>query len=150
MKKIMMAVASVAMAVVLTGCGGGSPEGVAEDFANALIKTDGDAAIELFNTLGDTEKEIKDQKEKLVKFGKDEIKDDKLEAEVTGYMIKVPEEGSGYVIINGTKVTGEEAEVSIQFIRGKDKQSTGMNVKLIKADGNWLVTKYRLLEGLDK
>ena len=50
MKKTLMAVASVAMAVALTGCGG-SPSDVAEDFVNAIIQKDPGAAVGFFDTV---------------------------------------------------------------------------------------------------
>ena len=46
MKKTIIAVAGLAMAVVLTGCGG-SPKGVAEKFADAVIKRDAEKAVKL-------------------------------------------------------------------------------------------------------
>ena len=49
MKKMMMAVAGLAMAVALTGCGGGSPKGVAEKFVLAIIQKDPGKAIEFYD-----------------------------------------------------------------------------------------------------
>ncbi len=142
MKKMMMAVAGLAMAVVLTGCGG-SPKGVAEDFVNAIIQKDGDKAIACVDTTDTTlwtKKAIKGFKEEVEKLGKSqEINDDKLEAQAVSEEVKVPSEIRGYTLLNGKKYTGEEATVQVQFVKGKDKKSKGMTIKLEKVDGSWKV-----------
>ena len=142
MKKMMMAVAGLAMAVVLTGCGG-SPKGVAEDFVKAIIQKDGDKALACVDTTDSKEwskKAIKDFKERVEKLGKsDDINDDKLEAQAVAEQIRVPAEDAGYQLINGKKYTGERAMVAVQFVKGNDKKSKGMNIELVKVDGSWKV-----------
>ena len=142
MNKMMMAVAGLAMAVVLTGCGG-SPKGVAEDFVKAVIQKDGDKAIACVDTTDSkawTKKAIKDFKERVEKLGKsDDINDDKLEAQAVSEHIRVPGEDKGYELINGKKYTGESAFVAVQFVKGNDKKSKGMVIQLVKVDGSWKV-----------
>ncbi len=149
MKNMMMAVAGLAMAVVLTGCGG-SPKGVAEKFVNAVIQRDTDKAVKLsvVSAIG-SEIDIKKAKEKIEALGK-EINDDKLEGEAIREVISVPSEDSGYKIVNGVKVTRDEAEVLVQFVKGKDKKAEGMEVDLGKVDGSWKVVNFKSKSGLDK
>ena len=131
MKKMMMAVAGLAMAVVLTGCGG-SPKGVAEDFAEAVAKRETDKAVDLTYeaAVGVDSKRMKNLKQSIDDMGKDQIKDDKLDAEVYSEVINVPSEDMGYTIINGAKVTRDSATVKVQCVKGKDKKPFGMNVEL--------------------
>lgn len=147
MNKMMMAVAGLAMAVAITGCGG-SPKSVAEDFVNAVIQRETDKAMKCYNVNNATSKQIKDMKEELENVGK-EINDNKLEAEATYEEIDVPAENDGYKLINGAKITGEAATVRVQFKKGKDKKSEGMEVKLMKIDGTWNVISYSMLRDLD-
>ena len=142
-----MAVAGVAMSVVLTGCGG-SPKGVAEDFVDAIIQRETDKAVKYCNMNNATANQIKERNEALDNLGK-EINDDKLEAEAINEEIEVPAENSGYRIVNGAKITGESAEVLVQFKKGKDKKPDGIEVKLLKVDGSWTVMDYRTRSGLD-
>ena len=151
MKKMVMAVAGLAMAVVLTGCGG-SPKGVAEDFAEAVAKRETDKAVDLTcqAVVGVDSKTMKDLKKKIDDMGKDDIKDDKLEAEAYSEIIKVPSEDSGYTIVNGAKVTKDSAMVKVQFVKGKDKKACGMNIELQKVDGKWKVDDFKYIpDGLD-
>lgn len=148
MKNVMMAVAGLAMAVVLTGCGG-SPKGVAEKFVDAVIQRDTDKAVKCYDTNDKSVSDVKALKEKLEKYGKDVINDDKLEACAIREVINVPAENSGYTLINGKKLTGEDATVTVQFVKGKDKKSEGMRIMLLKIDGSWKVTKYSPLDHLD-
>ncbi len=148
MKKIIMAVASVAVAVVLTGCGG-SPSTVAEKFADAVIQRETDKAVSCYCTIEMNEKTIKALKEEVIEKAGKEINDNKLESEAIYEKVQVPPEDSGYELINGVKSTGERARVIIQFVKGKDKKSEGMEVKLRKYDGNWLVTNFDMKKGLD-
>ena len=142
-----MAAASVAMAIALTGCGG-SPKGIAEDFVDAVIQRETDKAVKYMNVNNATSNQIKDIKEKLDKIGKD-INDNKLEGEAINEVIYVPAENSSYKIVNGAKVTGERAEVIVQFTKGKDKKAEGFEVKLEKIDGSWAVTDFSPENGLD-
>jgi hypothetical protein len=149
MKKMMMAVAGLAMAVVLTGCGG-SPKSVATKFADAVIQRDTEKAADLsiVSVVG-SESDIKKAKEKIEALGK-EINDDKLEAEAIREIISVPSEDSGYKIVNGVKVTRDEAEVVVQFVKGKDKKGEGMEIDLGKVGGSWKVVNFKSKSGLDK
>ena len=149
MKNVMMAVAGLAMAVVLTGCGG-SPKGVAEKFVTAVVQRDTEKAVKLsvVSAIG-SEIDIKKAKEKIEALGK-EINDDKLEGEAIREVISVPSEDSGYKIVNGVKVTRDEAEVLVQFVKGKDKKAEGMEVDLGKVDGSWKVVNFKSKSGLDK
>lgn len=151
MKKMMMAVAGLAMAVVMTGCGG-SPKGVAEDFAEAVAKRETDKAVDLtyLAAVGVNAETMKALKKRIDDMGKDEIKDDKLTAEAYNEEISVPAEDVGYSIINGAKVTRDTASVTVQFAKGKDKKSCGMNVELKKVDGKWKVSEFEYVpDGLD-
>ena len=132
MKKTIIAVAGLAMAVVLTGCGG-SPKGVAEKFADAVIKRDAEKAVKL--TL-------------VSRVGSEN--DDKLEAETLREVITVPSPDSSYKIVNGVKVTRDEAEVVVQFVKGKDKTDKGLEVDLTKVDGSWVVVSFSSKSNLDK
>ena len=151
MKKMMMAVAGLAMAVVLTGCGG-SPKGVAEDFAEAVAKRETDKAVDLTYeaAVGVDSKRMKNLKQSIDDMGKDQIKDDKLDAEVYSEVINVPSEDMGDTIINGAKVTRDSATVKVQFVKGKDKKPFGMNVELKKVDGKWKVSEFGYIpDGFD-
>ena len=147
MKNMMMAVAGLAMAVVLTGCGG-SPKGVAESFVDAIIQRDTDKAVKYMDTTEATPKDIKKGKEALDELGKT-INDNKLEAKAFYEKIRVPAEDSGYTLVNGAKYTGETASVKVQFKKGKDWKSEGMEVKLVKVDGSWKVKDFDPLSKLD-
>ena len=169
MKKMLMLIVSVAMAVALTGCGCSkqsaeeqekkakegldSSKGVAESFVNAIVKKDFDkvlACLDTTDTAVFTPKVVKNVKEEFEKLGK-EINDDKLEAKAVREEIDVPSESHGYKILNGKKYTGERAMVSVQFVKGKDKLSRGMSIKLVKVDGSWKVemSDYRIEDGFD-
>jgi hypothetical protein len=64
--------------------------------------------------------------------------------------IHVPREDSGYMLLNGKKYTGERASVKVQFVKGKDKKSKGMDIPLVKVDGSWKVEfKERVLRVVD-
>jgi len=149
MSKLMMSVAGLAMAVVVTGCGG-SPSGVAEDFADAVIQREADDAMDLTYqaAVGVNAATFKGIKEKIEQIGKD-INDTKLEATVYSEEIIVPGEGSGYKIVNGEKVTGDTAEVVIQYVKGKDKKSEGLEVNLMKVNDKWRVVGFSTTGGLD-
>ena len=143
MKKMMMAVAGLAMAVVLAGCGG-SPKGVAEDFAEALCRREMDTLVSLMDTTGVTEKRLKKVKEGIEKAVKEDsdLNDDKLSAEAFSEEIVVPGEVMGYKIKDGKKYTGEKATVKVYLFKGKDKRSFGLEVELEKVDGKWKVTDH--------
>ena len=157
-----MFVASVALAVVLTGCGGskdkssdaeknaagsiGSAKGVAERFVSAVVRKDIDAAWAVF----DPAKPMSREKVRSAKYEIEElsklINDDKLEGKAIREVVRG---GFGYRIFNGKKYT-DEAQVVVQFVKGKDKKPNGMNVKLVAADGSWKVAGYKYIpDGLD-
>ncbi len=150
MKKMMMAVAGLAMAVALTGCGGGSPKGVAEKFVLAIIQKDPGKAIEFYDDQLQSDgrdfttwnsADMKKEKTALEELGK-KINDDKYECESVFEEVIVPPEDKGYKLVNGKKFTGERATVMVQFIKGKDKKPDGLKVDLIKLDGKWKVYEY--------
>ena len=149
MKHVMIAVAGLALAVVLTGCGG-SPKGVAEKFADAVITRDAEKAVKLslVSRVG-SENDIKKFREKIDAQGKD-INDDKLEAETLREVITVPSKDASYKIVNGVKMTRDEAEVVVQFVKGKDKNENGLEIDLAKVDGNWMVVSFSYKSNLDK
>ncbi len=139
MKKMMLAVAGMAMAVVTTGCGS-SPKSVAEKFVNAIIQKDGDKAVKCIDTNGFSQKAIKQIKEVVEDTGKgSDINDDKLETKVIRETVNVPAKDARYTIINGKKYPGDTAEVVVQFVKGKDKKKSGMSIPLVKVDGDWKV-----------
>ncbi len=143
MKKMLMVVAGLAMAVAVTGCGG-SPKGVAEDFVNAILRRESDKAAKCVDTTAMTKQEVRDMKDVLDELGK-KINDDKLEAETVYEGIKIPRENTGYdLIVNGAKYTGEEATVRVQFKKGNDKKSEGMLVQMVKVDDSWKVRYFGL------
>lgn len=156
MKKMMMAVAGLAMAVVLTGCGG-SPKGVAEKFVNAIIQKDGDKALSYVDLTGTLEHQfskdnLKHAKDYIEdKLGKEVINDTDLTAKAVFVEVKVPAEDSGYMLRNGKKYTGETATVKVQFFKKKDKKDKGMTVELVKVDGKWKVVAgdFRVEQGFD-
>ena len=149
MKHVMIAVAGLALAVVLTGCGG-SPKGVAEKFADAVITRDAEKAVKLslVSRVG-SENDIKKFREKIDAQGKD-INDDKLEAETLREVITVPSKDASYKIVNGVKMTRDEAEVVVQFVKGKDKKENGLEIDLAKVDGNRMVVSFSYKSNLDK
>lgn len=149
MKHVMIAVAGLALAVVLTGCGG-SPKGVAEKFAEAVITRDAEKAVKLslVSRVG-SENDIKKFREKIDAQGKD-INDDKLEAETLREVITVPSKDASYKIVNGVKMTRDEAEVVVQFVKGKDKKENGLEIDLAKVDGSWVVVSFSSKSNLDK
>ncbi len=139
MKKtiVIIAVAGLAMAFMLPGCGS-SPSSVAKKFANAVIQRDTEAALKRYYTSAMTDEEIKSLKEKLEIVG-GAINDNTLKASVYRERIVVAGEKDGYQIVNGKKITKDEANVVIQFVKDKVKRVDGMKIDLLKVDGAWLV-----------
>lgn len=146
MNKLMMSVLGVGAAVLMTGCGG-SPSGVAEDFAEAVIQREAEDAIACYDTVSLSFDGIKAMKESFEQTGK-AIDDTKLTVQTINEVIHVPPEDAGYTMINGKKVTGEEATVVVQFVKGKDLKDYGMTVNLRKIGGKWKVTGYEEARGL--
>ncbi len=143
MNKIMMAVAGLAVAVMLTGCGG-SPKSVATKFAEAVAKRDTDKALSLTmqSACGANAKIMKSLSNKIESIGKDDINDPMLEAEVYSETIFVPKEDVGHDVVNGAKVTQDWADVVIQYVKGKDKKPNGMSLRMKKVDGKWKVKEF--------
>ena len=146
MNKMMMSVLGMGAAVLMTGCGG-SPSGVAEDFAQALIQREAEDAIACYDTVSMSVDEIKAMKESFEQTGKS-IDDTKLTVQTINEVVEVPSEVAGYTLVNGKKVTGEDATVTVQFVKGKDLTDYGMTVKLRKIGGKWKVTGYKNANGL--
>ena len=148
MKKIMLAVASVAITVVLTGCSR-SPSRVAEKFANAVIQHNAETAVSYYFTAAMTPEEIQSLKTDQIEKMSNAIGDNKLEASTYRERILVASENSGHKIINGKKVTEDTADVTIQFVKGKEKKSNGMHVDLVKVDDAWRVLRFKSESDLD-
>ena len=146
MNKMMMSVLGMGAVVLMTGCGG-SPSSVAEDFAEALIQREAEDAIACYDTVSMSVDEIKAMKESFEQTGKS-IDDTKLTVQTINEVVRVPPEDSGYKLVNGKKVTGEDATVTVQFVKGKDLKDYGMTVKLRKIGGKWKVTDYANANGL--
>ena len=146
MNKMMMSVLGMGAVVLMTGCGG-SPSSVAEDFAEALIQREAEDAIACYDTVSMSVDEIKAMKESFEQTGKS-IDDTKLTVQTINEVVRVPPEDSGYKLVNGKKVTGEDATVTVQFVKGKDLKDYGMTVKLRKIGGKWKVTGYKNANGL--
>ncbi len=171
MKKTLMLVASVAMAVVLVGCGGskkssGEAEakgasgdaGPARDpavtFVNAILKGDGDAAYACcdtpeFKTLdGDvsnrTEDDMKGVERTLKELAEKNKGDEKYSCKAVKETIYG---GNGYYVLDGKKCT-ERAEVVVELVAKDGSMRAGGNekieVKLINVDGKWKVSSYKL------
>ena len=169
MKKTLMLVASVAMAVVLTGCGGSKSSGdaekgassgsvssarsAAEGFVGAVIKGDLQAAVACYDTLEfdelrqRTEEEKKELEAKLqdfIKFFKNKGEGENIAGTAISEVIRG---GGRYVIVDGKKCT-EEAKVVVQIVRNGDKQDAGVQVELVSVDGAWKIKEYKLCDGL--
>jgi len=148
MKKMLLAVAGLAVAFAVAGCGS-SPESVAEKFAKAVIEKNSGKAVKYhIASLAAKKSAAKALKEELDEVGK-QINDEKLDVVAIDEEITIPAKDSGYQINNGHKITGERAEVTVQFKKDSDLKSQGMEIKLIKVDGNWLVTKYESAGNLE-
>ncbi len=147
MKNVLMFVASVAMAVALTGCGG-SPKGVAENFIEAIYKKDAEKAIKYIDTNSKSQKVVSYETDYLEALGK-KVDDEKLGVETIYEEFSVSAEKSSYHLRNGKKYSGEKAKVSVQDVKGKEKKSEGWNIELVKVDGSWKVTDFKRVSGLD-
>ncbi len=162
MKKTMMAVVGLAMAVVLTGCRGSalseSPSSVAEDFAKAIIQRRPAEALDLCDvklygqSVGrdlrirpsmKSKSYVRRLKDDFEKDGK-KIDDDMLEGVAVMEVIMTPSDIFPKYHLDGKECTGETAAVTIQFVKGKDKKSKGMEVELLKIDGSWKVIGYSM------
>ena len=147
MKNVLMFVASVAMAVALTGCGG-SPKGVAENFIEAIYKKDAGKAIKYIDTNSKSQKVVSYETDYLEALGK-KVDDEKLSVETVYEEFSVSAEESSYHLRNGKKYSGEKAKVTVQDVKGQEKKSEGWNIELVKVDGSWKVTDFKRVLGLD-
>ena len=165
MKKLLILIASV---VMLTGwrssnvssknerTGLGSPKDVAEEFAQAIIQRNLGKALAFFDSVEESrgnfvlrpKKQMDDLKKKLEDLGH-EINAEKLECEVILEDIVVPPEFLGYHLVNGKKYTGETARVLLQFVKGEDKKSGGLEIALMKVNDSWKVSGYKEVSGLE-
>ncbi len=155
-KKLITAAVSVAL-VVLSAGWRSSPKGVAEDFVNAVIQCEPVKAFKFYDMvmLGGasdykmwTSEDAKKLKGELESLGK-EINDTKYEGEAIMEVIRIPPEDSGFMLVNGRKYTGEQAEVTVQFVKGRDRKPSGLKVSLVKVDDTWKVVKHAPINGLD-
>ena len=147
MKNVLMFVASVAMAVALTGCGG-SPKGVAENFIEAIYKKDAGKAIKYIDTNNKLQRVVSHETDYLESLGK-KVDDEKLGVETVYEEYSVSAEESSYYLRNGKKYSGEKAKVTVRDVKGKAKKPDGWNVELVKVDGSWKVTDFKRVSGLD-
>jgi hypothetical protein len=147
MKNVVMFVASVAMAVALTGCGG-SPKGVAENLIEAIYKKDAGKAIKYIDTNNKSQRVVSYETDYLEALGK-KVDDEKLGVETVYEEYSVSAEESSYYLRNGKKYSGEKARVTVQDMKGKEKKSDGWNIELVKVDGSWKVTDFKRVSGLD-
>ena len=166
MKKMLMFVASMAMAAVLTGCGGskdksseekkeetegvGGAKSVAENFVNAILEGKDDKILQYCDVSAKTEKEKEKAKAEwgerverklsplrsVFEAAKGGEKGEK--ARGTAIFEVITGDGS-YTIEDGKKHT-DEASVIVQLVKGKVKSSKGVAVNLVSVDGSWKVT----------
>ena len=168
MRKTLMFVASALMAVALIGCGyskeepdnvnkvaptgnAGSVKAVAETFVNAVIRRELDKAANLTveAAVGVDSHAMKELRERIDALGKG-IGDDTLETREYSEEIEVPSPLLGYKIVNGAKITEDEATVVVQFVKGKKAKPQGMKVELGRVDGKWRVRDFQYVpDGLD-
>lgn len=178
-RKTVRLVAGLVLVVGLSGCHQESieipPSIVAEDFVKAIIQRNPSGALDLcdialyditdgenvqtnstnrflasFDPTRKSKSEIRKLKDEFERAG-EKIDDDKLEGIAIMEVVKTPSEFSPTYHVDGREYTGEEAEVTVQYGRGKDnyKKSNGMKVRLIKVDGLWKVIGYSAVSGLD-
>ena len=172
MKKTLVFVASVAMAVVLVGCGGsknssgeaeakgasgdaGSARDPAVTFVNAILKGDGDAAYAccdtpVFKTFdGDVSNRTEDEMKGVEQTLKELAEKKKKNKGDEKYSCKAVKEtiygGNGYYVLDGKKCT-ERAEVVVELVAKDGSMRAGGNekieVKLINVDGKWKVCNW--------
>ncbi|MCR5414398.1 MAG: hypothetical protein K6F50_06695 [Kiritimatiellae bacterium] len=154
MKKLMVVLACAAAAVGLTGCGS-SPEGVAEDFAEALLKGKGKDAVECYGGYFQNEPMTKAQHKKLVdEFDKlaandEDLKTPDLDLELYYVKYDVITEHKHYLVVNGDEFTGETATVVYQCVKDGTPKKYGIEVNLAQVNGDWIVTGKNVRKDLD-
>ena len=164
---MIMTVVGLILSGVLSGCNNSgieiSPSIVAEDFVKAIIQKNPSEALDLCDiklygtsfrpgfeikpTLK-SKSDIRNLKEEFEMRGK-EIDDDKLEGVAVMEVIMTPTEFFPTYHVDGKEYTGESAEVTVQYMRGDDKKTKGMKVRLVKVDGLWKVMGYDMVSNLD-
>ena len=162
-----MTVVGLILSGVLSGCNNSgieiSPSIVAEDFVKAIIQKNPSEALDLCDiklygtsfrpgfeikpTLK-SKSDIRNLKEEFEMRGK-ESDDDKLEGVAVMEVIMTPTEFFPTYHVDGKEYTGESAEVTVQYMRGDDKKTKGMKVRLVKVDGLWKVMGYDMVSNLD-
>ena len=167
MTRMIMTVVGLILSGVLSGCNNSgieiSPSIVAEDFVKAIIQKNPSEALDLCDiklygtsfrpgfeikpTLK-SKSDIRNLKEEFEMRGK-EIDDDKLEGVAVMEVIMTPTEFFPTYHVDGKEYTGESAEVTVQYMRGDDKKTKGMKVRLVKVDGLWKVMGYDMVSNLD-
>ena len=167
MTRMIMTVVGLVLLGVLSGCNNSgieiSPSVVAEDFVKAIILQNPSDALDLCDiklygtsfrpgfeikpTLK-SKSDIRKLKDEFERQGK-EINDDKLEAVAVMEVIMTPTEFFPMYHVDGKEYTGESAEVTVQYMRGTDKKTKGMKVRLVKVDGVWKVMGYNTVSDLD-
>ncbi len=136
MKKIMMAVLGMALAVILTGCSKSEDKGqttesnpeykkVAEDFVNALIQGDVEKAIQCVDTSAAKPEDVTDIKAGL-SIVSQEINDKTLVAKLSKFLPK------------DDAKTGIK-KVIVQFMKGEEKTPNGRQVQLKQVEGTWKI-----------
>jgi len=172
MSKMMMAVAGLAMAVAMSGCGG-SPKGVAEDFVNAIIRGDTEKALKYLDPDDDdvTSSDLKEMREELFKglfknrekainggleaeaFSEEIVRHgngvryrEVIERRVNGdrYYEKIEERRVKYNYNNDEGLPYDKATVKVLFKQGKDilSESVYLRLGLYKIDGSWKVNYF--------
>ena len=167
MTRMILTVVGLILSGVLSGCNNSgieiSPSIVAEDFVKAIIQKNPSEALDLCDiklygtsfrpgfeikpTLK-SKSDIRNLKEEFEMRGK-EIDDDKLEGVAVMEVIMTPTEFFPTYHVDGKEYTGESAEVTVQYMRGDDKKTKGMKVRLVKVDGLWKVMGYDMVSNLD-
>ena len=163
LSKTMMAVAGLAMAVAVTGCGG-SPKGVAEGFVDALIHRDTERALKYVETDKESPGDLAEWREILDEAGKDinNGNHDNLKAEAFCVVIVRHANGVRYyekteMRVNGDmyyekseerrvkadkEYTHETATVKVKYKEDMGLKPNGLEVYLAKIDGSWKVTDF--------
>ena len=122
MKKLLLFISVITVALLLAACGSSSPKDVTDNYYKALQKGDYEKALS-YTTVKDDDEEIKKEVEKMKSFEMD-IKD--------------------YEIVSETiSEDGQTAEVEVKYnftssFNSEPKESTN-TVKLEKLNGKWKI-----------
>ena len=130
MKKILSAVAMVAIAMLMTACGGGNtPKGVADAYSQAIIKGDYRTAFD-YVYFGDDQEKAEKTKEQMLSYVEEKVKsgipDERkmTEFEITDEQID-EEAGKATVTANVTYANGTTKVEEVPLVK--------------TADGKWMV-----------